>query len=171
VGPRRKVETDGLSSHENGRVRRVSAGRIDGNRSGGQFAAHDPGVRGGSIDAGNALGSVATTTGLTDFFNSGLGQFAEEQTVQGDNNGLGPRFNSNACASCHSQPAVGGTSPSMTAYPFVGQNPQVQFADAHNALPSFITPDGPAREARFKFFLNRNGSLSDTPDGGCTTCL
>ena len=30
----------------------------------------------------------------------------------------------------------------------------------------FITPDGPAREARFKFFLNRNGSLSNTPDGG-----
>jgi CxxC motif-containing protein (DUF1111 family) len=132
----------------------------------GQFAAHDPGVRGGTIDAGKALGSVATTTGLTDFFNSGLGQFAEEQTVQGDNNGLGPRFNSNACGSCHSQPAVGGTSPSLTAFPFVGQNPQVQFADRHNTLPSFITPDGPAREARFKFFLNRNGSLSDTPDGG-----
>jgi CxxC motif-containing protein (DUF1111 family) len=132
----------------------------------GQFAVHDPGVRGGTIDAGKALGSVATTTGLTDFFNSGLGQFAEEQTVQGDNNGLGPRFNSNACGSCHSQPAVGGTSPSLTAFPFVGQNPQVQFADRHNTLPSFITPDGPAREARFKFFLNRNGSLSDTPDGG-----
>ncbi len=132
----------------------------------GQFVAHDPGVRGGTIDSGSPLGSMATTTGLTDFFNSGLGQFAEEQTVQGDNNGLGPRFNSNKCSSCHSQPAVGGTSPSTTAFPFVGPNPQIQFFDAHNALPPFITPDGPAREARFKFSLNRNGSLSNTPDGG-----
>jgi CxxC motif-containing protein (DUF1111 family) len=35
-----------------------------------------------------------------------------------------------------------------------------------NPLPPFITIDGPAREARFKFFLNRDGSLSNTPDGG-----
>ncbi len=132
----------------------------------GQFAAHDPGVRGGSIDAGNALGSVATTNGLTDFFTGGQATFMEQEAVQGDSKGLGPRFNSNQCSSCHSQPAVGGSSPSMTAFPFVGPNPEVQFFDAHNALPSFITPDGPAREARFKFFLNRNGSLSNTPDGG-----
>jgi hypothetical protein len=39
-------------------------------------------------------------------------------------------------------------------------------AAENNLIPSFITADGPAREARFKFFLNNNGSLSNTPDGG-----
>ncbi len=33
-------------------------------------------------------------------------------------------------------------------------------------MPSFITPDGPAREARFKYLLSPNGTLSSTPDGG-----
>ena len=124
----------------------------------GQSGAHDPGVRGGDAGAGLPLKSVASTSGLSDFFNSGQGQFAENQTIKGDNNGLGPRFNSNSCGSCHTQPAIGGTSPS--------KNPQVQFADGHNTLPSFITLDGPTREARFKYFLNRDGSLSHTPDGG-----
>jgi CxxC motif-containing protein (DUF1111 family) len=36
-----------------------------------------------------------------------------------------------------------------------------------NPFPSFITIDGPAREARFKFFLNRDGSINpNKPDGG-----
>ena len=39
-------------------------------------------------------------------------------------------------------------------------------AGGPNAIPSFITADGHAREARFKFFLNRNGSLSNNPEGG-----
>jgi CxxC motif-containing protein (DUF1111 family) len=37
---------------------------------------------------------------------------------------------------------------------------------AQNTLPSFITPDGPVREARFKFFLTSTGTLSNNPDGG-----
>jgi CxxC motif-containing protein (DUF1111 family) len=50
-------------------------------------------------------------------------------------------------------PSVGGTSPSV--------NPQVAFAMASgNSVPSFITPDGPVREARF--IRNPDGS----PDGG-----
>jgi CxxC motif-containing protein (DUF1111 family) len=125
----------------------------------GQSGAHDPGVRGGAAGVGAALKSVASTPGLPNFFNSGQTQFAEDQTIKGDNIGLGPRFNSNSCGSCHLQPAVGGTSPA--------QNPQVQFVDGvHNALPSFITSDGPTREARFKYFLNHDGSLSHRPDGG-----
>src|SRR5207237_148348 len=56
---------------------------------------------------------------------------------------------------CHLQPEVGGTSP------FV--NPQVAFANkmnATNTVPSFITANGPVREARF--VRNPDG----TPDGG-----
>src|SRR6266851_5692853 len=132
--------------------------------------AHDPGVRGGTVDAGRTLASVASTPGLLDFFSSGSGQFQEDQVVQGAaNNGLGPRFNSNSCSSCHSQPAVGGTSPRQAVFPYVGPNPETQvfnLAGARNVLPSFITPDGPVREARFKFFLNPDGSLSSAPDGG-----
>jgi CxxC motif-containing protein (DUF1111 family) len=37
---------------------------------------------------------------------------------------------------------------------------------ATNAIPSFITLDGPVREARFKFIVNSDGSLSNVPDGG-----
>ncbi|MGA2812744.1 MAG: di-heme oxidoredictase family protein [Candidatus Acidiferrum sp.] len=133
----------------------------------GQMAAHDPGVRGGTVDSGQPLASVAETPGATDFFSNGLARFIAVDVVKGGtNNGLGPRFNSNQCASCHIQPSVGGSSPSINAFPFLGQNPQVEFQSASNSLPGFITPQGPVREARFKFFLNNNGSLSNTPDGG-----
>jgi CxxC motif-containing protein (DUF1111 family) len=136
----------------------------------GQFAVHDPGVRGGTVDAGQPLTSLSQTPGASDFFQNGLSRFLETEVVQGGtNNGLGPRFNNNQCAGCHSQPSAGGSSPSATVFPFVGQNPQTlvyNLSSAQNALPSFITADGPVREARFKFFLNSNGSLSNTADGG-----
>lgn len=137
----------------------------------GQSPAHDPGVRGGTVNSGQPLASVATTPGASDFFQNGLQRFLATESVQGGtNNGLGPRFNSNQCANCHAQPAVGGSSPSLTAFPFIGQNPETLVYSqegARNTLPSFITPNGPVREARFKFFLNSSGTgLSSTPDGG-----
>jgi CxxC motif-containing protein (DUF1111 family) len=133
----------------------------------GQFAVRDPGVRGGSVDAGQPLDSIKQTPAY-DFYSDGQSRFLEIDTVQGggsNGTGLGPRFNSNQCSSCHSQPATGGSSPSATAFPFLGANPEVQFVDAHNALPSFITPDGPAREARFKFFLDGDSSRGSRRDG------
>ena len=131
-----------------------------------QFVASDPGVRTGSVDAGQPLASLSQTTGGYNFFNDGLARFQEVDDVA---HGLGPRFNTNSCTSCHAQPAVGGSSPSATVYPFIGPNPESQVFNldgAHNNLPSFITPDGPVREARFKFFLTSSGSLSNNPDGG-----
>ena len=58
-----------------------------------------------------------------------------------------------------------GTSPSTSAFPFVGPNPQVAVATlmgATNTLPSFIAPDGPVREARFKYFYSspRDGQFN-----------
>jgi CxxC motif-containing protein (DUF1111 family) len=136
----------------------------------GQHSPQDPGVRGGTVNSGQPLSSVSQTPGAPDFFANGLLRFQEIESVQGGaNNGLGPRFNSNQCSSCHSQPAIGGTSPSATVFPSIGQNPETlvySLDGAQNTLPSFITPSGPVREARFKFFLNPNGSLSSTPDGG-----
>jgi CxxC motif-containing protein (DUF1111 family) len=138
-----------------------------------QFAVKDPGVRSGSIDSGGALASVIATTtdSISDYFVDGKSRFQEQESVTGgSHNGLGPRFNSNSCSSCHAQPAVGGTSPSATAFPFIGPNPETLVTAqnaAENPLPSFITIDGPAREARFKFFLNRDGSVNtNSPDGG-----
>ena len=113
-------------------------------------AARDPGVRGGAAGAGAPLAGL-TKTELA-FFNAGTTEFAEEEDVA---DGLGPTMNLGSCASCHLQPAVGGTSPPV--------NPQVAFATlngAANTVPSFITANGPVREARF--VNNPDG----TPDGG-----
>jgi len=114
----------------------------------------DPGVRGGPPGAGGPLSGL--TQDELQFFNDGLSQFNEVQVVTGgDNKGLGPRFNSNSCLACHSQPAPGGTSPAM--------NPAIAVATlngARNTIPWFITQNGPVREARFK--RNPDG----TNDGG-----
>lgn len=135
----------------------------------GQSTPRDPGVRGGTVDAGKPLGSVANTPGLQDFFTNAAARFLDVEDVQGgQNNGLGPRFNGNQCSSCHSQPAVGGTSPSVNFFPFIGPNPETlvfNLKGAQNTLPPFITPDGPIREAHFKFFLDE-GRLTNVPDGG-----
>lgn len=133
---------------------------------------HDPGVRGVTVDSGKPLSTL--TPDQLAFFNDGMSRFAEVDSVSGgisgeDGIGLGPRFNSNSCASCHSQPAVGGTSPALHAFPFIGGNPQATVArldGATNRLPSFITADGPVRETRFVFALNPDGSLRNKPDGG-----
>jgi CxxC motif-containing protein (DUF1111 family) len=137
----------------------------------GRTAAHDPGVRTDAVDAGQPLPNLSQTPGATQFFNNGFGRFQDVETVQGGPNiGLGPRFNSNQCSSCHSQPAVGGTSPSANVFPKnIGPNPETlvyNLDGARNTLPPFITPDGPVREARFVFFLNPDGTLSNNPDGG-----
>jgi CxxC motif-containing protein (DUF1111 family) len=115
-----------------------------------QFVATDPGVRGGPAGAGGPTPGLTVKEGK--FFDSGLDEFQEAEGVSG---GLGPRFNSDSCSSCHLQPAVGGTSPS--------ENPQVAVATlngATNVVPFFIALDGPVREARFK--RNPDG----TRDGG-----
>jgi len=114
----------------------------------------DPGVRAGAPGAGAPLKGL--TADETAFFQDGLTRFIEVEVVKGGkNNGLGPRFNSNQCMSCHSQPAIGGSSSA--------QNPSIAVATlngAKNVVPWFITPNGPVREVRFK--RNSNG----TNDGG-----
>jgi CxxC motif-containing protein (DUF1111 family) len=117
--------------------------------------ATDPGVRAGAGANGEPIGgrvNPTLTAGELEFFDDGRVDFSEQEGVP---DGLGPRFNLDGCQACHSQPAVGGTSPAL--------NPQVAGATAHsarNTVPSFITANGPIREARFK--SNSDGS----PDGG-----
>ena len=135
--------------------------------------ARDPGVRAGSVNAGQPLSTLSPSQ--LQFFQDGLNRFTQIDSVSGaapgePGKGLGPGFNSNSCASCHAQPTVGGTSPSATAYPFVGQNPQTTVGydyGASNQVPFFITADGPVREARFPYAVNSNGSVNtQVADGG-----
>jgi CxxC motif-containing protein (DUF1111 family) len=123
----------------------------------------DPGVRGGAAGAGGSLPGLGAAE--QSFFNAALGRFQAVDSVSGTINdappgtqngrGLGPRFNMNSCSGCHTQPAVGGTSPFT--------NPQLAVAaldGAQNTVPSFIALHGPVREARFITYPD------GTPDGG-----
>jgi CxxC motif-containing protein (DUF1111 family) len=129
-------------------------------------AQTDPGVQSGSRGTGAALSSVLANdnAGILTFFNDGLSRFQEIESVSGGaNNGLGPRFNSNSCSSCHAQPAIGGSGPAS--------NPQAQFISSgvapKDAMPYFITSTGPTVEARFPFYFNKNGSANtSSPNGG-----
>jgi CxxC motif-containing protein (DUF1111 family) len=92
-------------------------------------------------------------------FQAGVQRF---QTVDSVSTGLGPRFNLNSCGSCHSQPARGGSSPSLHSPQNPQTNPQIAVATldgAANTVPSFVQPDGPVVAARF--LKNADG----TPDG------
>ncbi|HET9733873.1 MAG TPA: di-heme oxidoredictase family protein [Burkholderiales bacterium] len=107
-------------------------------------------MRGGNPGAGGAISGLSVTEHK--FFKLGLEDFNEVEDVA---DGIGPRMNLDSCGGCHSQPAVGGSSPAL--------NPQVAFAikdGGTDRVPSFIRADGPVREARF--VRNPDG----TPDGG-----
>jgi CxxC motif-containing protein (DUF1111 family) len=113
-----------------------------------------------SVDE-QAKASAACFPGLSDAANLLCAQavirFQEQDSVSGTLEpgvGLGPTFNANGCAVCHSQPGVlgAGVAPSSPQYPGT-KNPQVALATLHgatNKVPSFITESGPIREARFK---------------------
>jgi len=130
------------------------------------FAQTDPGVQSGNRGTGATLIPQNDQTGFLAFFNDGLNRFQDVESVSKsptNNNGLGPRFNSNSCGSCHAQPAVGGTG--------AATNPQFTFAGSSvapdDATPYFVTATGPTREARFPFFFNSNGSANlNSPNGG-----
>jgi CxxC motif-containing protein (DUF1111 family) len=136
------------------------------------LAQTDPGVQSGTrtnssgISTGGTLIPTSDTTGFLTFFNDGLARFQAVESVSNSpagNNGLGPRFNSNSCVSCHAQPAAGGSG--------AATNPQSAFAGSSVApdstTPYFITANGPTREARFPFYFNSNGSANtNSPNGG-----
>jgi CxxC motif-containing protein (DUF1111 family) len=112
--------------------------------------AVDPGVRGGDAGAGAAIDGLSSNQ--LEYFVAGKDDFEE---TENPTEGLGPRMNLDSCGGCHSQPAIGGSSPTV--------NPQVAFASLNGGtdlIPSFLTANGPVREARF--ISNRDG----TPDGG-----
>jgi CxxC motif-containing protein (DUF1111 family) len=120
--------------------------------------AHDPGVREG-VSAGSPI--TGLTAAQQSFFSAGLITFRQLVSVTGSipntRKGLGPTFNAQSCAQCHSQPAVGGSSPAV--------NPQIGAAIAQgatNQIPSFISARGPVRVPRFPYapdMLQPDGSV------------
>jgi CxxC motif-containing protein (DUF1111 family) len=144
----------------------------------GSSTATDPGPRPLPAAAGSFYSALtpnqsAVTTRLTQIF-------TEVNFVAGGplvkTVGLGPRFNSNSCSSCHGYPSVGGSSPP--------NNPLFsiyQLEGATNTMPYFITPTGPVIVARFpkkSDLVTPDGSVhqmftisnrTDAP--GCTTMV
>jgi CxxC motif-containing protein (DUF1111 family) len=122
------------------------------------FAQTDPGPRPGPPGPSRPLPNLSAAE--LAYFNAGLARFTEIGSVSGTQpgamgTGLGPRFNMNSCAGCHNHPGPGGTSPQL--------NPQIAVAGSYgatNAIPAFITQNGPIRVVRF--VRNADGS----PDGG-----
>jgi CxxC motif-containing protein (DUF1111 family) len=120
--------------------------------------ARDPGVRQATTDGGPPVPLAGITTNELPYFQDGARRFQIVEVVSGatstQGNGLGPRFNSNQCSSCHAQPYLGGSSPAA--------NPLFSVANAQgatNQMPWFEAPNGPVREARF---VQSNG----VADGG-----
>jgi len=151
--------TEAPATHTANAVREMVEALRRGGRTDGGFqrswkppssSAVDPGPRAGTADAGSPFAKL-TPPQLT-AFNAGREDFIGAEAVE---DGLGPTMNLDSCGGCHSHPTIGGTSPPV--------NPQVAFATllgAANQRPSFITANGPVREAR----LVRNADGS--PDGG-----
>jgi CxxC motif-containing protein (DUF1111 family) len=108
----------------------------------------DPGPHPGGPNSGQPLPGLDSADLAA--FNSGKNLFLETITVP---KGLGPRFNSDSCVSCHAQPAPGGTSPNVN-----NQIPAATRDGAHNQIPAFITPNGPTRAARLR--RNPDGTAS-----------
>jgi CxxC motif-containing protein (DUF1111 family) len=125
------------------------------------WAQKDPGPRSGSSSAGGPYPTLNSNEQA--FFSQAFNRFQEVDSVTGPSSGLGPTFNGNSCSMCHSQPAIGGSSPGQASPQNPLPNPQVALANlagATNVIPEFITANGPVREARF--IRNADGSL----DGG-----
>lgn len=118
--------------------------------------ATDPGPRSGPAGAGGFLPSLSANEqqiepSITTEFN----RVHDVVVTSPTDGGLGPVFNSNSCASCHSQPAPGGSSPASN--PLFGV---YTYNGATNVMPFFEQANGPILEARF---INQPGTT--IPDG------
>ncbi|MGC2771993.1 MAG: hypothetical protein WA232_09865, partial [Candidatus Sulfotelmatobacter sp.] len=129
-------------------------------------AQNDPGPRPGPAAAGSFYSTLNANEQA--FFIQAQLRFQEIDSVSGgiageSGSGLGPTFNGNSCAQCHAQPTIGGASPGVLSPQNAIPNPQVALAaldGATNAVPSFVTANGPVLEARF--IKTSSGAL----DGG-----
>jgi CxxC motif-containing protein (DUF1111 family) len=119
-------------------------------------SATDPGPRPLPATAGSFLTTLSTNEKqILPNLTAEFSRVHDVIVTSPTDGGLGPRFNSNSCASCHAYPSPGGSSPQANPL-FNVYNLQ----GATNQMPSFITTNGPILEARF---INVPGTT--TPDG------
>ena len=138
--------------------------RQPGDANGNEGAGRPIAVAGNSGAAGKFWGNAAAIFGQLASVDGASDPASSNPTLVG----LGPAFNGNSCFMCHSQPAIGGTSPGVGTPGFTG-NPQIALAKALGAsnpenLSTIITPNGPTREARF--ILSETDPGRHTLDGG-----
>jgi len=130
-------------------------------------AQKDPGPRSGAPGAGGPY--LSLNANELSLFSHAFLRFVKPVSVSGTiekGRGLGPTFNGNACAMCHAQPTVGGSSPGLTAPEEPHPNPQVALAKldgASNSVPSFITVRSPVLVPRF--VRKADGSLDGQVHG------
>ncbi len=112
--------------------------------------AVDPGVRRSGADNTSPQPMPGLSAEELAFFQDGLNRFNTVEMVSGakanEGNGLGPRFNSNQCASCHSQPNVGGSSPAT--------NPLLEVAaaaGASNTVPMVSRRPGTGQGSEIRY--------------------
>ena len=143
--------------------------------------------------AGQIFGAtldLATAGNLLAFWFEGLSVFETPASVNGTDNsgtpgkfirGLGPSYNALSCFDCHSQPAIGGSSPgcvgsfcsslSQTVKFSSETNPQILAAtdrNATNSIPDFLLArqaTGPLVEVRFPRGVAANGNAAAVPPG------
>jgi CxxC motif-containing protein (DUF1111 family) len=103
-----------------------------------QAQPNDPGMRHSATDNGPPMPLAGLGQDELDYFDDGLARFQIIEVVSGadatQGNGLGPRFNSNSCVSCHAQPNVGGSSPP--------ENPLISIATAYGARNNGVRDGG-----------------------------
>ncbi len=132
----------------------------------------EPGVEANGKTIAGTMEYCAQSVIRTQEIDSVSGTFQTDTGV-----GLGPTFNSDGCATCHSEPGVLGSSPSRISPQVALDNPQIAVANragATNTIPPFLSLTGPVREARFPIaggggvtgLFTINGRV-DTPSG-CT---
>jgi CxxC motif-containing protein (DUF1111 family) len=118
--------------------------------------ATDPGPRPLPANAGGFLPSLsANEVQIEPSITTEFNRVHDVLVTSPTDGGLGPRFNSNSCASCHAYPAVGGSSPPSNPLFSV-----YKLKGATNTMPFFITSTGPILEGRF---INQPGT--SIPDG------
>ena len=140
-----------MAAAADGRVQALAVSSLDQASLASRSTARDPGPRASRAAAGAPLAGLSPLELAA--FNVGKADFAEAESA--DEEGMGPTMNLDSCGGCHSQPDIGGSAPAV--------NPQIALASklgATNKIPSFLSLNGPVREARF--VRNPDG----TPDGG-----
>ena len=76
--------------------------------------------------------------------------------------GMGPVFNADQCFICHSQPQIGGSSPTVNPAQLIAHR-----LGGTNVVPAFEEPNGAFRETRFKYTQDgqRDGGVHSSVHG------